>query len=147
VSVRVTDRAGPALLDLGPFEQALRLQVKGSAEPVVLTVAGVVRGGGRIVSPEACDRLELGRFPKARGVSKSLVLAVAEPARDLKLVSSPPGLEVKLSPLVAAHWELRVQVPPNQPAGGLAAESAIVLEIIGPEPRRWRIPVSGQATQ
>lgn len=151
VSVTVAERAGKDRLDLGPYVQKIRLRAKGVEEPVVLEVSGLVRGEAYLVTPGAKDRIDLGTFPRSRGISKPLVLGVEPPARDLRLVSSPPGLQVKLEPRPAEdgqkRWDLEVTVPANHPGGPLPPGSAVVLEVIGPETRRWVIPVLGQAIQ
>ena len=44
------------------------------------------------------------------------------------------------------QWDLTVEVPPNRLSGLLTGGSAVVLQTAGPEARKVRVPVLGNAT-
>jgi len=152
VTVTVHERrSDQELLDLGRFRRKIALAVAGLDVTLELEVAGVVRGDVSAVNPEDRDQIDLKTFPRDKGTTKQVMLEVAEGGPELRLVSGPKEMEVKLEPKPAAdgrkRWELYLRVPPGGPSGPLPADCAIVLELLGETNRRFRIPVIGTATQ
>ena len=69
----------------------------------------------------------------------------------LKLVGHSPEtfnvtLEEQQSSRLPKRWDLTVGVDPKKGFSGLMQHGSIVLEIVGDQPRKIRIPVTGNAT-
>jgi hypothetical protein len=150
VGIKVYERRGSDQLDLGPLNRNFRVRAAADAEQLV-SLQGSVRSGS-ITIGEGGDRgrIDLGNFRADRLMEKSIVIASPEPDMKLKVVShSPDALKVTLterqSNSLPKRWDLSVAVEPRGLAG-LLQSSSVILETAGAQPRKIRIPVTGNAT-
>ncbi len=146
-------RPGVGALDLGPLQRTIALSTDPGLEPPRLDVTGVVRGPVQVGSGNEKDRIDLGNFAAAQGTSaRPLVLTAEEPGMQVQLDRCVPDYLVakleEISPPGTTglrRWKLRVDVPPDCAAGPMPAGSAVWLRLTGAEPRRLRIPLTGNA--
>ncbi|HEX3147941.1 MAG TPA: hypothetical protein VHR66_07640, partial [Gemmataceae bacterium] len=139
-------------MDLGLIERKLLVSaVNGGSAPVGLK--GRVLGDVSFLSGSIEGRIDLGNsFPADQDWTKDVALLAERPGLDLSLdtvATTPNYLKVKLDALDPIdgrnHWRLRVTVPKGSVYTALPEGSAIVLNTTGPNPRRLRIPIRGQA--
>ena len=128
VRVTVSERAANQVLDLGRFEQLISLSAAGTR--MTLKVSGIVRGPARILTPGVDEKINLKGYPRSQGTTAPYVLGVDSPVQDLRVVSSPAGVQVELEKTVEGRWQLTVKVPANGP---IELNSAIILELVGLE--------------
>jgi hypothetical protein len=150
VGIKVYERRGDNQLDLGPLNKSFRVRAAPDAEQTV-SLLGSVRSGS-ITLGEGADRgrIDLGNFRADRGVEKRILLSSPEPDMKLKVVGhTPEALKVTLtereSKSLPKRWDLTVEVDPRGLAG-LLQNSSVILETVTPQPRKIRIPVTGNAT-
>lgn len=151
VSVTVSERRPDGVqMDLGPFVREVLLN-NDVGDPLVLTVAGTVRGDIDVGAGEDRDRIMLRTFSASRGTSETFPVVCRTPGVRLRVASvSPAFVEAKLSerPNEDGHYDLEVTIPPNRAGGKFADDSAIYLEesAAGQPARRIRVPIVGMAT-
>lgn len=151
---RRTDREQ---LDIGLLRRKLEFVSDATTSPLVVLLAGNVRGEITLEGSTDKDRLALETFPARSGVKKQFFLQGENSTIDLlpEITIEPPELRylsVQLDKDAEASrggrtvWSLTVAVPGGNPSGRLPRDSAIILKIKGDPPRRVRIPVTGTAT-
>jgi len=144
VTLTVHERLGDRQLDLGPFTKRLNFN-QGTTFEAVATVTGSVIGDVRL---DGGDQIKLGDFPADLAKAKDMLVTTIDPRAELKVKGHFPDelqVTVKKKAGSLAAWELRVVVPANKLSGPLPTGSFVLLETVGPNPRRVRIPVSGNA--
>jgi hypothetical protein len=144
VTLTVHERLGDRQLDLGPFTKRLNFN-PGTTFEAVATVTGSVIGDVRL---DGGDQIKLGDFPADLPKTKDVLVTTIDPLAELRVKGQfPEELQVTVKKKAGslAAWELRVVVPANRLSGPLPAGSFVLLETVGPNPRRVRIPVSGNA--
>jgi hypothetical protein len=152
IGVKVYERKDGNQLDLGPLNRNIRVRAGTDVEQTV-SLQGSVRSASITVG-EGSDRgrIDLGNFRADRGVQKIITLSSPDPALRLKLVGHSPdafevSLEEKESKRLPKRWNLTVDVDPTKKRfNGLMQHGSITLEIAGDQPRKIRIPVTGNAT-
>jgi len=150
IPVKVFERRGDRQLDLGPLLRKITLDGGKDAEATLFLNGWVRSGTLRVGEPADKDRVDLGSFRASSGTERTLTITT-EPGVQLKIESqSPDGLRAALEELPASggvkHWNLTVGVDPNRIFGLIPAGSGVVLQMAGPQPRRVRVPVLGNAT-
>ncbi len=150
IKVTVSERHGDNQLELGPFSRRLYVN-KGTDAELVVTLTGTVRGSIRVGQPGDRDRVDLRVFPATHGAEQRLTITGTTPGLTLAVDHvKPDALQVQLVPIPTRFgnpsWTLIVTAPPNALAGPLPSDSAVYLKTGGPQPRRIRIPVVGNAS-
>jgi len=151
VGGKVYERKDGNQLDLGPLNRNIRVRSGTDIEQVV-ALQGTVRSAAITVGEGGeRGRIDLGSFRAAGGIEKKIVLSSTDPAMKLKLVGHSPEtfnvtLEEQQSSRLPKRWDLTVGVDPKKGFSGLMQHGSIVLEIVGDQPRKIRIPVTGNAT-
>jgi hypothetical protein len=158
VSVTVRERVNGREHDLGLFSTNIALKSDALAEPLSLTVSGVVRGPVTVVGGEgtAANRITFGSFPRSIGATRTVTVE-ADPGVKVEFdgKKKPDFLKVDLKEDEQGSsrrrtWSLTVSIPPNAvsgPFGGPSdpmGDTSIYLTANG---RGVRIPVSGIAIQ
>ena len=154
----------PFRLDLGLIERALRVQVSDEPEKggKRVPVRGIIRGeisvrmekiGG--TGGTLNGRLDFGPpfDPRTAHTIRAELIAEA-PGIDVEEVADahrPGFLQVKLTPNevragAPPTWRLEVTIPADSLGGDLPSDAHIVVRTKGENPRRFRIPVSAQAS-
>jgi hypothetical protein len=139
-------------LDLGLLDHRLGIEAIGAGKHV-LPVKARVLGDVDLLSGAPDGRLDLGdSFAKDQDRTKDVVIVADRPGLNLTLSTAettPNYLKVKLEPLEQIdgrnRWRLWVTVPKGKLVGALPAKSEVILTTSGPNPRKLRIPVRGQA--
>jgi hypothetical protein len=150
IGVKVYERKGANQLDLGPLHRNIRVSAGSDVEQTV-ALQGSVRSGTITVGDSGeRGRIDLGNFKADRLMEKAVTISSPDPNMKLKLVShSPDALKVTLTEVPSSslpkRWELKVEIEPRG-AAGLLQNGSIVLQTIAEQPRKIRIPVSGNAT-
>ncbi|HUR55859.1 MAG TPA: hypothetical protein VMZ71_17110 [Gemmataceae bacterium] len=175
IPVTVTPKVGEQRLDIGALERELWIAC-GDAQPRLVRVKGTVHGGmwlsagGKDIDLKQF-RYQVG-FPEGRfelvtdNPSAEVVLSKTEveerdAAGELKKVTkdhvvvngkvAPDILKVSVErqdrkESDRGYYWIKVAVPPDAHQGQLV-NSYVVVEIKGPNPRRFRIPVKGSGTR
>jgi hypothetical protein len=143
-------------LDLGPFAYRVPLLLEGEPLPMDMpgpVVQGIVKGEIEVTGSEGQGKIDLKTFPAKQGTRRNVIIW-SGPKTDLKLLShSPQLLALKFTKKTAestparTKWLLEVVVPAEAAAGPFPEDSAIFLEVQGPQPRQIRIPILGSAVQ
>jgi hypothetical protein len=137
-------------LDLGLLDHRLTVSAANGGSLSLIARARVV-GEVQILSGSGDGRIDLGNsFPADQDRTASVTLVAERPGLDLTLAeaeSTPNYLKLKLEPLAQFdgrnQWRLTVTVPKSTLYGSIPEGSAVVLKTVGPNPRRFRIPVRG----
>ncbi|HKB05574.1 MAG TPA: hypothetical protein VKD90_25340 [Gemmataceae bacterium] len=137
-------------LDLGLLEHRLNVSATNGGSHSIVAKARV-RGDVEILSGSADGRIDLGSsFPADQDRTASVNLLAERSGLDLVLSeaeTTPNYLKVKLEPRDQIRgrnqWRLTVTVPKGTLYGSIPEGSAVVLKTVGPNPRRFRIPVRG----
>lgn len=170
IPVTVNPKVGDQRLDIGAFERELWIAC-GDAQPRLVRVRGTVHGGMWLAAGKEIDLKSFkfqsgypeGRFelitdnPSAEVVLSKTEVEERDAAGELKKVTrdhvvvngkvAPDVLKVSVErqdrkdPDRGYFW-IKVSVPPDALQGQLL-NSYVVVEIKGPNPRRFRIPVKG----
>ena len=152
VGVKVYERKGGNQLDLGPLNRNIRVRAVGTDAEQTISLQGSVRSASITVGESGeRGRIDLGNFQANRGIQRSVTLSSPDPNLQLKLVGHSPDtfnvtLEERESKRLPRRWDLNVMVDPGKGFSGLMQHGSIVLEIVGDQPRKIRIPVTGNAT-
>lgn len=154
VRERTTTEAGgkPELhqLDLGVLDRRLRVSAVAGGDFTV-RINGRVLGDVRFLTGAADGQIELGdSFSTDQDRTVTVLLLAEKDNLGLRVAeneTTPNYLKVRLDPLAQIdgrnQWRLRVTVPKGSLVGALPPGSAVVLQTVGPNPRRLRIPVRG----
>jgi hypothetical protein len=151
VKVTVHEHRNGRQLELGPIVRRLAVKTDAGVD-LNITLTGVVRGGIQVGDANNRDRIDLGSFRANRPCEKTVLITSTESGIRLKVADkAPAALQVALEEMPsgagARQWKLLVGVPADALAGVLPPDSAVYLETLSDQPRRIRIPVSGNATR
>jgi hypothetical protein len=150
IPVTVRPRVGDDRIDIGRLERDIWVSASiPGAEPKRAVLRGVVRGPVWLASG---NEVNLGTFKSALGASEQVIVTTERTGVDLALVrgeSRPEYLEVGLNKLPDAgdrgQYQLRVTMPRGKHQGEIQ-DGVVVLEVKGPNPQRFRVPVKGRGT-
>ncbi len=137
-------------LDFGPFQRRIAVKSDALLETAVVVVKGIVASDLRVVGDKQ-NRISLAQFDADRGATKHVLIESDRPGLRLALDSrSPQIMSVTLSdPKPTSdggqQWKLEIVMPPNSINGRMPPDSEIVLKTLDGSPRRFRIPVAGEA--
>jgi len=151
IGIKVYERKGNNQLDLGPLTRNFRVRAASDAEQTI-ALQGTVRSASITVGESGeRGRVDLGNFQANRGMQRVVTISSPDPGMQLKVVGhSPETFDVTLaerqSSRLPKRWDLTVEVDPKKGWTGLMQHGSIVLEIAGEQPRKIRIPVTGNAT-
>lgn len=140
-------------MDLGPFKR--KVHVSGDDDfQDTLEVVGVVRGEIMLASPDDKDVVRLGAFAAVDGTTRTVPIETTQPGMRLAVEGCKPAfLQAEVSPDArksstgGTRWLLKVTVPPDKGLGQFPRGSKIVLKTTDKKPRRFIIPVTGNAVQ
>lgn len=152
IEVTVAESRQGHELDLGQFSRQLLLTTSATQKPPRVTVSGEVRGFLEVKAPRG--RLDFGEFQLERAHDAEVILTSDRPQVRLKIASVEPEqlarmVQASIAPDAEApgsnRWVLKAHIDARHAAGRFPGHGAIIVETIGDQPRRIRIPVTGQA--
>jgi len=149
--------ASGSQLDLGILSRGVTLTSDADIEAVSMNVRGSVAGDIIVGADEDKGRVVLGSFSAKQGQVTTIRLTGLRPGLELQIDRIEPATldyvkvksltKVRTASTGTSDWNLCVEAVPGCPTGKLPTHSAIMLKMLGPNPRNIRIPLVGLAYQ
>jgi len=147
IPITIKPKDGAAWADIGRLERDVWVSVGSVGTPKKMTVTGMVRGP---VALSDGKEINVGRFRYADGVTQTFSVTTERPGIELAVVPGecrPDYLEVTLTKEPdrgdRGYYKGTVTVPKQRHQGEMR-DAVVTLEVKGPTPQRFRIPVRGQ---